>query len=396
MVLVLYTRNAPQLRIIVGSDMRNAVRRSYINRSATLFVLALLGGAAADTTTGLAASSEGPGKAQGDLLRANVDSSINPGDDFFSYANGAWLKANPIPAAEAGWGIGSVVDEDLYEKLRVVSESAAANRQAAAGSDDQKIGDFWATAMDEAKAEQLGMTPLQEPLASIANINTTADAVDVAFALLPLGVDTLFSLEIAQDLKHSDVMAVYLQQGGLGLPDRDYYFNSEEGTVKVRREYVAHLARLDKLLGASDATAAASAAQVLAFETGLAKVSRKLQDLRDPQRNYHKLAPMQVTHRLTPSIAWDARLRGLQLDPAYVVVGQPEFFAGLEKLLRGTPVPVLRDYLRYHLIATYASSLDKAIDAENFSFEGVVLRGQTEQRSRWKRVLDAENRSSDR
>jgi putative endopeptidase len=332
-----------------------------------------------------------PTPAKEDLLRANVDTSVNPGDDFFTYANGAWLKANPIPASEATWGIGKLVQDDLYTKLRSISEAAAAQKEPAPGSDEQKIGDFWATAMDEAKAEQLALTPLKAQFASIDAIKDAAGALDVAFALQPIGVDTFFDIEIGQDEKQSDVMAVHLWQGGLGLPDRDYYFNSEEGTAKARKEYVAHLGRVYKLLGADETAAATSATQVMAFETALAKVSRKLEELRDPQRNYNKMAPADLTKKYTPSIGWDARLKAWNINAPYVIVGQPEFYAGLQALLKNTPAAVLRDYLRYHLVSAYASTLDKAVDEENFSFYGVVLRGQKEQRPRWKRVLDAEN-----
>lgn len=338
-----------------------------------------------------AAPALAPAPVKEDLLRANVDASINPGDDFFTYANGNWLKGNPIPASEARWGIGSLVEEDLYAKLRAISDNAASDKQAVPGSDAQKIGDFWATAMDAAKADQLGLTPLKEQLASIDAVKDAAGAVAVAFALQPLGVDALFGFQISQDEKQSDVVAIHLWQDGLGLPDRDYYFNPEPGIAKARQEYLAHLARLDQLLGANPAAAAASATRVMAFETGLAQVSRKLQDLRDPQRNYHKMTPTEVTQKYTPSIVWGEHLKAWGLEPSYVIVGQPEFFSGLEKLLRTTAVPVLRDYLRYQLIHVYASTLSKAIDDENFSFYGAVLRGQKEQRLRWKRTLDAEN-----
>lgn len=336
-------------------------------------------------------SLQAPAKA--DVVAANIDTSINPGDDFFAYANGAWLKAHPIPAAEANYGIGRVVQDELYAKLRKISEDAAAQKDAAAGSDAQKIGDFWSTAMDEAKAEQVGLTPLKSELARIDAIKTATDALDVAFALQPLFVDVFFSPDISQDEKASDVMAIHLYQGGLGLPERDYYFNAEAGVAKARKEYVAHMGRMLKLLDAGAKDADPRAARVMAFETELAKVSRKLEDLRDPDRNYNKMAPDEVTKKYTPSIVWSARLKDWNLAPTYVIVGQPEFFAGLQALLKKTPVPVLRDYLKYHLVSTYASSLDKAIDDENFSFYGKVLRGQKEQRPRWKRALDAENRS---
>ncbi len=326
-----------------------------------------------------------------DPLLADIDASVDPGVDFFAYANGAWLKANPIPAAEAYWGIGKLVQEDLYTKLRAISEEAAARPDAVPGSDAQKIGDFWATAMDEARAERLAMTPLAGEFARIDAIEDPAQAIDAAFALQPIGVAAFFEFAIAQDEKRSDVLAIHLWQGGLGLPDRDYYFNSEEGTAKARTEYVAHLRRTFIQLGADPAAAAASATQVMAFETALAQVSRKLADLRDPERNYHKMTPADLTRNYTPSIAWDSRLKAWRLDAAYVIVGQPEFYAGLEALLKQWPVAVLRDYLRYHLVSAYAYALDKAVDDENFSFYGAVLRGQKEQRARAKRVLDAEN-----
>ncbi|MBN8888541.1 MAG: M13 family metallopeptidase [Rudaea sp.] len=336
-------------------------------------------------------SMQAPVKA--DVVAANIDASINPGDDFFAYANGAWLKAHPIPAAEANYGIGRVVQDELYAKLRKISEDAAAQKDAAPGSDAQKIGDFWSTAMDEAKAEQVGLTPLKAELARIDAIKSATDALDVAFGLQPLFVDVFFSPDISQDEKASDVMAIHLYQGGLGLPERDYYFNTEAGVAKARKEYVAHMGRMLKLLDAGAKDADPRAARMMAFETELAKVSRKLEDLRDPDRNYNKMAPDEVTKKYTPSIVWSARLKDWNLAPTYVIVGQPEFFAGLQALLKKTPVPVLRDYLKYHLVSTYASSLDKAIDDENFSFYGKVLRGQKEQRPRWKRALDAENRS---
>lgn len=328
-----------------------------------------------------------------DVVAANVDASVNPGDDFFAYANGAWLNAHPIPASEASWGIGKLVQEDLYGKLRKVSEDAAAKKDAAPGSNEQKIGDFWSTATDINLADRQGLAPLQPELDRIAAIKDVAGALDAAFALQPLGVDAFFRFGVRQDEKRSDVMAVILWQGGLDLPNRDYYFNTEAGVAKARAAYVVHLRNMFKLLGEDDAVAATRADKVMAFETALAKVSRPLAALRDPQKNYNKLAPAELTRRYTPAIAWGPRLREWKLDPSYVIVGQPEFFAGLQKLLVQTPVPVLRDYLRVHLVDEYAPTLGKAFEDESFDFYGRVLNGQKEQRPRWKRVLDAENRA---
>jgi len=328
-----------------------------------------------------------------DVVAANVDAAVNPGDDFFSYANGAWLKAHPIPAAEANWGIGRAVQDELYTRLRKISEDSAAQKNAAPGSDAQKIGDFWATAMDEALAERNGLAPLKAQLARIDAVNDSASALDVAFALQPLGVGAFFDFGVFQDEKASEVMAVHAVQGGLGLPERDYYFNTEAGVAKARAAYVVHLANVLKLLGAEAKSAAAQAQKVMAFETALAKVSRKLEDLRDPEKNYNKMVPAEFTQKVTPAIAWADRLHGWKLDAAYVIVGQPEFFAGLQAQLKDTPAPVLRDYLRVRLVDSYAGALNRAFDEESFNFYGKVLRGQKEQRPRWKRTLDAENRA---
>lgn len=328
-----------------------------------------------------------------DVVAANVDAAVNPGDDFFSYANGAWLKAHPIPAAEANWGIGRAVQDELYTRLRKISEDSAAQKNAAPGSDAQKIGDFWATAMDEALAERNGLAPLKAQLARIDAVNDSASALDVAFALQPLGVGAFFDFGVFQDEKASEVMAVHAAQGGLGLPERDYYFNTEAGVAKARAAYVVHLANVLKLLGAEAKSATAQAQKVMAFETALAKVSRKLEDLRDPEKNYNKMVPAEFTQKVTPAIAWADRLHGWKLDAAYVIVGQPEFFAGLQAQLKDTPAPVLRDYLRVRLVDSYAGALNRAFDEESFNFYGKVLRGQKEQRPRWKRTLDAENRA---
>ena len=188
-------------------------------------------------------------------------------------------------------------------------------------------------------------------------------------------------------------MAVYLEQGGLGLPERDYYFNTEEGIAKTREAYVVHLQRVLKLLGDDDAAAASGAKQVMAFETALAKVSRPIADLRDPQKNYNKMASSELTQKYTPSIDWATRLSKWNVSVPTVIVGQPEFYAGLETQLKQTPVPVLRDYLRIHLVDDYAPFLNKAIDDENFDFYGRTLSGQKEQKPRWQRTLDSENQA---
>ncbi len=325
----------------------------------------------------------------GDILAAHLDRSVEPGQDFFEYANGGWLGRNPIPAAESGWGIGNLVEEELYLKLRTINEQAA-QAHAPAGSDAQKIGDFWTTAMDEAKADRMGITPLATELALIDSIQTVPEAITVSFALRPVGMEAFCDISVSQDEKQSDAMAVHLTQGGLGLPDRDFYFNPDKGIAEIRTEYVAHLARMLVLLGRPVAEAQTAAGKVMKFETALAKASRKLEELRDPEKNYHKLTPSSLTARQTPLFDWDQRLVAMGLHPNVVIVGQPEFFRAMNQLLAKTPVPVLKDYLRLQLVEDYAEYLGRAWVDEDFAFTGAVLAGQQEQRPRWKRVLDAQ------
>jgi putative endopeptidase len=355
--------------------------------TACLGTPALAADGVATQSTGAAAPATAP--AQADFLAAHMDTSVDPGVDFFDYANGAWLKANPIPASESAWGIGNAVDEQLYASLRSINEGAA-KAQSAPGSDQQKIGDFWATAMDTALAERLGAAPLRDSLARIDAISSPADAIDTVFAFKPVGVGGLFRIGVGQDDKASDTMAVNIRQGGLGLPERDFYFNPEQGVAKIRAEYVDHIARSLELLGRDEAGAKAAATQVMAFETALATASRKLADLRDPEKNYNKMSPAELTAKYTPSIDWTARLGAWGIHPDYVIVGQPEFMAAMDKLVAATPVPVLQDYLRYHLVDDYAPYLSAAFDQEHFRFHGQAMSGQKEQRERWKRALDEE------
>jgi len=335
------------------------------------------------------AQTAAPATASDDILVSNLDPSVNPGNDFFTYANGGWLARHPIPVEEAGWGIGDLVEEELYRKMRSVNEAAAVT-QAPAGSDQQKIGDFWTAAMDEARADAAGLAPVTGELRLIDAIQNVRDVIQVSFALRPVGVDTFFDVLVGQDERQSDLMSVHIEQGGLGLPERDFYFNPEAGTAQVRQEYAAHLGRMLKLMGRPEAEARTAAEQVMEFETALAKASRKLEDLRDPEKNYHKISPATLTRKHTPLIVWTNWLATLSLQPDWVIVGQPEYFTALNRLLRKTPVPVLKDYLRLHLVSAYAEYLGKAWDDEDFSFGGKVLSGQQQERPRWKRVLDSQ------
>jgi putative endopeptidase len=324
-----------------------------------------------------------------DFLTANIDRSVHPGDDFYQYSNGTWFKRNPIPRSESSWGVGEVVREQLYVTLRSIHERAA-KAQAPAGSDDQRIGDYWRKALDIEKARKLGVAPLRTELARIDAVKSLPQALDVAFNLRTLGVEAFFMLFVDQDFKESDVYSFYAWQGGLGLPDRDFYVREDKSLRRIRAAYRLHLARLFRLLGRNEADASAAATAVLRFETTLANDSRKREDVRDPVANYHRIAPAEFTRTHMPSVDWRARLSAWDLRPEYIVVAQPEYFSALDRILQQTPIAVLKDYLRIRIVSGYAQYLSPAFDNAQFDFYGRVLSGQKEQRPRWKRVLDTE------
>jgi putative endopeptidase len=316
-----------------------------------------------------------------------VDPSVDPRVDFWQYSVGKWLKENPIPTAERSWGIGKVVQEETYRRLIGISEEAAANRSAKRGSNSQKIGDFWHAAMDTATIERQGMTPLQAEFKRIAAVKDRAGLMGAIARLQRIGVGAMCGLYIYQDEKRSDRYALHLYQGGLGLPNRDYYFDDDERTRNIRREYQVHLARMFGLLGDDSVRARTNAATVMALETELAGASRKLEELRDPHANYNAM-PVAGLDLLAPSVRWRTFLeRGGMRGVDSVIV---EFFRQVEKSLQSRPIDDWKTYLRWQLATTFASQAGGAYDAENFRFYGTVMNGTREQRPRWKRMLDEE------
>lgn len=329
--------------------------------------------------------------AKGDVLLSNLDSSVSPSQDFFLYANGGWINRNPIPAAYGSWGIGNLVVEENRTRLRQINEKAA-TAGAAPGSTEQKIGDYWAVAMDSAKIEAAGLKPLQPYLAKIGAIADAKSLVATVADLKKIGSSTLFSEFVSQDDKNSEVMSYKLYQGGIGLPEREYYFKTDSQTVDIRTQYTGYITKILTLSG-EDSTAAAKAARdILALETRLAKASRKLEDLRDPYRNYNKTAVGDLP-KLLATVDWASFLAqtGVRnLDS--VIVGQPEFFRALDAAIKETPVAVWKQYLRFNLVSDFAGMLPDRFGAEAFAFNK-LFSGAKERLPRWKRVIAAEEAS---
>ncbi|GAA3969459.1 M13 family metallopeptidase [Mucilaginibacter dorajii] len=321
----------------------------------------------------------------------NLDTSVSPGTDFFKYANGGWLKRNPIPAAYSSWGIGNVVSEELRDRLKKINEDALA-ANASKGTITQKIGDFYFTGLDTVNIEKRGIDPLKEQLALIDEANDINGVLNAAAVLTTTGTRNMIGSRVGQDAKNSSKMMLQLGQAGLGLPNRDYYFKTDARTTKIRTDYTTnHLPAMLKISGYNDDQAKAGAESVYKIEKFLADSSRKLEKLRDPYANYHKMTIAQL-NALTPDINWNTVFRSLELKSVdSVIVGQPEYYRALNTALKTFPASDWKAYLRWKLISSYASYLNNAADAESFRFSGKVISGRKEQLPRWKRVLDTEN-----
>ena len=322
----------------------------------------------------------------------NLDTSVKPADDFFLYANGGWLKANPVPAAYSQWGAFHEVDEFNKQALHAILEKAAKVEKP--GSLEDLVGSFYASGMNEAAVNLAGSTPLRPELDRFANISAASDVQAAVTALHKFGVRAGFVFTSEPDPKDSTMVIAGMGQGGLGLPDRDYYFREDEKSQKLREQYVAHVTKLLELAGDSPADAKAAADAVMRLETALAKGSKTNVELRDPVANYHKFAIPEL-QKLTPHFDWKAYFTASGLkEPAFVDVGQPEFFAALDAQLGTAPVADWRAYLRWQLLHGAAPYLSAAFVNENFDFYGKSLTGAKELRDRWKRVLDTVDRSA--
>lgn len=322
-----------------------------------------------------------------DALAVNVDSASNPADDFFQYANGGWIKKNQIPGDQSSWGIGNLVIEENLKRLREISE-AAAKSSAASGTPEQKIGDFWTMAMDSAKIENDGLKPIQPWLNKIDSINDVKSLVATVAELKKIGSSTLFSDYVTQDDKNSEVMAFKLWQGGIGLPEREYYFKTDSATVNIRNQYVKYIKTVLSMAGDDTASAATAAKNILVLETKLAQSSRKLADLRDPYRNYNKIAVADLG-KTSSSIDWPAFLTTTGITKVdSVIVGQPEFFSTLDKLLKSVPLQDWKSYVKFNLISDFSGALPDKFGMAAFEF-GKLLSGANERKPRWKRMVQS-------
>jgi putative endopeptidase len=323
-----------------------------------------------------------------DPLITNRDTTIVPGDDFFHFANGAWFKNHPIPSSESSNGIFRTIGDTINAQIKDICEKSAANKDAAKGSNEQKIGDFYASGMDTVAIEKAGLKSLEPTFAKITAIKDVPTLMNTIGYLHTIGAGPAFSFYVSQDDKISSKNALFFAQGGLGLGQQEYYFNSDAETVKIRTEYVKHIQAIMQLTGDDAAKAKAAATTIMKLETDLAKNSRKLEALRDPIKNYNKMTLAQFKAS-TPSIAWENVLPQLGISKAdTVIVGQPEFYKGLDKVIASYSIEDWKTYLKWDLVNSYASYLNNAIEKQNFYFYSTIMNGVKEQKPRWKRIVE--------
>ncbi|RZJ85335.1 MAG: M13 family peptidase [Massilia sp.] len=314
-----------------------------------------------------------------------VEPSVRAQDDFFQHLNGKWLKTVEIPADKSSWGAFHKLHDDTQPQLRAIIEKSAATKNPRAGSEEQLIGDFFASYMDEARLEQLGITPLKGELAKIAAIKDKAELPATFARLGRVGVTVPFGFYIHQDAKDSTKYVADLYQGGLGMPDRDYYLKLDDAKLAdTRAKYQQHVEKMLALSG--DANAAANAKAVVDLETELARVQWTKVENRDPVKTYNKVELAKLAE-LAPGYAWDAWLAesGIKGKADYVIVSQPSYLKGMAEIVNRVPLETWKVYLQLHTVNGYASYLSKAFVDQRFAFHGTTLSGAPKLEPRWKR-----------
>jgi putative endopeptidase len=323
---------------------------------------------------------------------SNMDTTCHACDDFFEYANGGWLKRTTIPASYTTYGSFNILADKNSAVLRAILDSAARDKKARVGTPTQKLGTFYATCMDTTAADRAGISPIAPDLKAIGRLSSASQIVPAVARMHVAGTPALFGFTAAPDAKKSTDVIAAVRQGGLTLPDREYYTKTDDRSVKLREQYADHVARTFALASESESQAQKDAQAVLEIETALANASMTRVAMRDPNAVYHRMT-FDSLQKLTPRIDWSAYLRTRNVSrSAAVNVAQPDFIVAVNGMLQSMPLASWRAYLRWHALDDAAPWLGSKLDAESFRFES-LLNGAQEQQPRWKRCLAETNGS---
>jgi predicted metalloendopeptidase len=322
----------------------------------------------------------------------NMDTSVKPGDDFFRYATGAWIKRTEIPPEYSRWGAFNELIERNNDALHTIAGKASQIQvDPKLAPETQKVGDYYASGMDEQSIEAMRTKPLEEELGRIEAIKDRQDVLTEIGHLHSIGINAFFNFGAGQDAKDSTRDIAQAVQGGLGMPDRDYYTKQDPDMKQKREKYIAHVTKMLTLLGEPAQKAADDAKRIMALETKLAEASRTRVQLRDPIKNYNKMGARQLQD-LTPEWDWSDYFNKINLlEPGDINVHQPEFFKAANDVFKSTPIDDWKAYLRWHLISETAPYLSKDFVDEEFDFNERTLRGTQQNKPRWKRVIATED-----
>lgn len=314
----------------------------------------------------------------------NMDNTVKAGDNFWLYANGAWNKTAIIPGTESSTGPFMDLRKSSREAMKMLCENAS-RAAGAKGSVEQQVGDLYASGMDSVKIEQLGYTPLKPDLDQISSLQDSKQMMEWIAKQRIEGNAYLYRFGVYPDDKNAAIMIGGFSQGGLGLPDRDYYFKTDEKSKEIRNKYVNYITTLFKLTGDDASVAAKNAASVIAVETQIANGHFTNIELRDPQKNYNKLSLADLT-KIAPDIDWKTTFDAIQMKQDSFLVGQIKFFQNLNTVVTKTPIADWKQYLRFHAISDAATFLSSAFDNAYFDFYSKTLSGQELQKPRSERI----------
>jgi endothelin-converting enzyme/putative endopeptidase len=334
--------------------------------------------------------SAGTAKSQPVLDVSSMDRSVDPCTDFYTYSCGGWMKKNPIPPDQSSWSAYGKLQDENTAQLRGILDTASAP-DPARNAANQKIGDYYAACMDEKAVESAGINPLEPYLAKIQSLQSKTDLAEVVANpayFLPYRRSTLFRFGSEQDAKNSAQVIAVTDQGGLGLPDRDYYLKDDAKSQELRKAYLAHVQKMLELLGDKPETAAAEAQTVMRIETALAQSSMTRVERRDPQKLYHKMTAAEL-ETLAPSFPWQAYFAKVGLTSLTDLnVASPNFFKALDAELNNEDLASWKTYLRWHLVSANARYLPAAFVNTDFDFHGKILSGAEQIEPRWKRCTE--------